>query len=341
MADISKITLPSGSTYNFKDAQARSDIAAIQTAVTGGVSFLGITSTELSDGASTATITINSESVSAINGGMVIYGDDEFVYSSYDSKWHRFGPAGTFKALAFKDNASATYTPAGTVTQPTFSGSELTSTGTASPSGSVSVSLSSANSTSSGAVSYISAIGTKEFSGTQATIKPKVTAAGDVTISTGSGTANYTPAGSVSTPTISVSSAGATTTVNSITDVGSLPSFSATVSNENLTLSFDAGALPTKGSNTTVKTGDATYTASQPSFTGTGANLVASFVGTEVEGTATYTPAGTVTVDSTTKYLTGSGTFSGDSLSISVTGTPSGTVSQPTFSGTQATITVS
>ena len=29
MADISKITLPSGSVYNIKDAQAREDIAAI------------------------------------------------------------------------------------------------------------------------------------------------------------------------------------------------------------------------------------------------------------------------------------------------------------------------
>lgn len=341
MADISKITLPSGSVYNLKDAQARSDIASIQTAVSGGVSFLGITTTEITDGSTVTTVVVNSESLSAINGGMVIYGDDEFVYSSYDSKWHRFGPAGTFRALAFKDSASGTYTPAGSVSQPTFSGEELTSTGTASPTGSVTVGLSSSNSTSAGAVAYVSAIGTKSFSGTQATIKPKVTAAGDVTISTGSGTANYTPAGNVSAPTISVATAGATTTVNSITDVGSLPNFSATVSNENLTLTFDAGALPTKGSNTTVKTGDASYSATAPTFTGTGTELIASFTGTEVEGTATYTPQGSVSVDSTTSYLTGSGSFSGDSMNISVTGTPSGTVSQPNFSGTQATITVS
>ena len=340
MADISKITLPSGSTYNLKDAQARADIASIQTAVTGGVSFFGVTTTALTDGTNTATVVVGGETLSAINGALVIYGDDEFVYSTYDNKWHRFGPAGTFGSLAYQSSASGTYTPAGTVSQPTFTGSEMTSTGSASPSGSVEVDLNTSGSNSTGAVAYISAIGTKSFTGTQATIKPKVTAAGNVAISTGSGTANYTPAGSVAAPTISVATAGSTTTVNSITDVGSLPNFSATVSNENLTLSFDAGALPTKGANTTVKTGDASYSASAPAFTGTGAELVASFTGTEVEGTATYTPAGSVTVDSTTAYLTGSGSFSGDSLSISVTGTPSGTVSQPTFSGTQATITV-
>lgn len=80
--------------------------------------------------------------------------------------------------------------------------------------------------------------------------------------------ANFTPTGSVSTPTISKATAGATTTVNSITDVGTLPTLTTTVSNETLTISFSQGTLPTKGTDVTVKTGDATYEASQPSFTG-------------------------------------------------------------------------
>jgi hypothetical protein len=100
--------------------------------------------------------------------------------------------------------------------------------------------------------------------------------------------ASYTPAGSVTAPTISVSSAGSTTTVNSITAVGTLPSctlptLSATVdeTNEKLILnwtagSFSAGTLPTKGSNTTVKTGDASYTATTPTFSGTAATISSS-----------------------------------------------------------------
>ena len=133
--------------------------------------------------------------------------------------------------------------------------------------------------------------------------------------------------------------AGSTTTVNSITAVGTLPSLTTTVANEVLTIGFDQGTLPTKGANTTVKTGDAAYQASAPAFTGTGAELKATFTGTEVEGSASYTPAGTVTVNSTTSYLKGS--FTGTQGSVSVKGTPSGTVSKPSFTGTAGTVTVS
>lgn len=334
MADISKITLPNGNTYDLKDAAAREDIEEIKQAITGGVTFMGETTTALTDGATTNPITINGSSVTCIKGYLVVYDSKEFVFDG--TKWIEMGDLSVLGDLAYKNSASGSYTPAGTVSQPTFSGSSLTSTGNFTPQGGVT--LSSAATTSTGAVSYISALGTKSFSGTAATIKPKVTAAGTVAISTGSGTANYTPAGSVSAPTISVSSAGSTTTVNSITAVGTLPELTTTVTNENLTIGFSQGTLPTKGSNTTVKTGDASYTASQPSFTGTGVELKAAFTGTEVEGSASYTPAGSVTVNSTTSYLTGS--FSGTQGSVSVSGTPSGTVSQPTFSGTAATITV-
>ena len=334
MADISKITLLNGTTYNIKDATARADIEEIRTAIAGGVTFMGETSTALVDGSTTTQIVINGNTITAAKGYLVVYSSKEFVFDG--SKWIEMGDLSLIGDLGWKDSASGTYTPAGTVSQPSFTGSSTTFTGNFTPQGSVS--LGTAASASTGAISYISAIGTKSFSGTAATIKPKVTAAGTVAISTGSGTANYTPAGTVTAPTISVSSAGSTTTVNSITDVGTLPSLTTTVANENLTIGFSQGTLPTKGSNTTVKTGDASYTATAPTFTGTGAELTATFTGTEVEGSASYTPAGSVTVNSTTSYLTGS--FSGTQGSVSVSGTPSGTVSQPTFSGTEATITV-
>lgn len=111
---------------------------------------------------------------------------------------------------------------------------------------------------------------------------------GSVTLSTSSatatvskaqtGTATYTPTGTVDTPTISLKSngAGATTTVNSITAVGTLPSWTGTVSNGRLTFSWSAGTLPTKGEDTTVKTGDGQYEASSmtSAFHGDGARLV-------------------------------------------------------------------
>ena len=276
MADISKITLPSGTSYNIKDAGARSLISDLQLSVTGAMHYIGITTTELTDGSTTATVVIDGDNVgmnSNSAGAVCIYDEKEYVWNG--SKWQEFGSTGSLKALAFKDSASGTYTPAGSVSQPTFSGNA----------GSVSVSG---------------------------------TPTGSVTISTGSsGTANYTPGGTVSQPTTTVTLN--TTDVYSITAVGTLPTctlptWTGTVENENLTIawtngSFSQGTLPTKGSKQVVATSVNSATTTQPTFSGNGARLVA--------------------------------TFNGESLNSTGTFTPEGTVSKPTFSGTQATITVS
>lgn len=182
MADLSKITLPSGTTYNLKDAKAREDIAAIEAAIASGVNFLGVTTTALTDGATTNPITIGGQSVSATNGDMVIYGSDEFIWADYNTSWHRYGPAGEFGTLAYKNSASGSFTPHGSVA--------------------------------------------------------------------------VTPSNA---------------TVNSITDVGTLPAWTATVSNENLTISWSQGTLPTKGSDTTVVSGIQSAT-----FTGTGETVTVS-----------------------------------------------------------------
>ena len=123
--------------------------------------------------------------------------------------------------------------------------------------------------------------------------------------------------------------------------MGTLPTLTTTVQNEVLTIGFSQGTLPTKGSNTTVVTGITSATSTQPTFTGTGAVLEASFSGTQGSVSVSGTPEGTVSQPT----FSGTGvdleaTFTGTQGSVSVTGTPSGTVSQPTFSGTQATITV-
>lgn len=336
MADISKITLLNGTTYNLKDQQARDDISAIQSAIAGGVTFMGQTTTALTDGATTTTITINSTSVTAVKGYLVVYNSKEFVFDG--TKWIEMGDLSLIGDLGWKDSASASYKPAGTISQPTFTGNSLASSGKFTPEGSINLTVTTSQPSGSDYVPFISSLGSQTFNGTAATIKPKVTAAGSVSISKGSGTANYTPEGSVAAPTISVKTAGTTTTVNSITAVGTLPSLTTTVADETLTIGFNQGTLPTKGANTTVKTGDAAYQATAPAFTGTGAELKATFTGTEVEGSASYTPAGSVVIGQGTRYLTAS--FAGTEGNISVTGTPSGTVSKPTFTGTQATITV-
>lgn len=228
MADISKITLPSGSTYDVKDTLAR-EMAA------GTIHLIeGSCSTALTDMATTNPITINGESYTAKKGEATFYESKEFVFDG--TYWHEFGDNTGLGDLAFKDSASGTFTPAGTVSQPTFTG-------------------------------------------TQSTIDVDVT-----------------PSGTVSKPDITVTKS--TDSVYSITDVGTLPVLTTTVANETLTIAFSQGTLPTKGAAQTVMTNATAALDSAPVFTGTEA------------------------------------TFHADV-------TPEGTVSQPTFTGTQGNVTVS
>lgn len=245
MADISKIELPSGSTYDIKDATARELISSLS----GALTYLGTTATALTDGDTTSPITIGGKSVTPKAGDVVAYGNSEFVWSAAESKWREFGSTGSLKALAFKDSASGSYTPAGTVSQPTFTG-------------------------------------TKE------NISSSFTPAGTVAISKGTGTANYTPEGTISAPTVTVTAN--TASVKPFGSAGTLPSFTASVSGETLSLAFSAGTLPSAGTAVTVATGIKSATASAPKFTGTGAELKATFTGTAGTATASYTPAGSV-----------------------------------------------
>lgn len=332
--DISKIKLPSGSIYYFKDLQARSDIEAIESAIAGGVTFMGETSIELTDGATTSTIVIDGNNVTSVKGYLVVYQSTEFIFDG--TKWIELGDLSLIGDLGWKDSATGEYTPAGDVSKPTFTPS------------SVNVSINIADNTS-GNYQPKGTVSKPTFTGSASTFSGKITPSGTITLNTtnktatvsaGSGAINYTPQGNVSAPTISVKTAGDTTTVNSLTTVGTLPELTASVSDETLSLTWDAGTLPTKGENVTVRTGDAALQASVPSFTGTGVRLVtgnisipntASFTGDEENVNVSGTPNGRVSQH----------TFTGTKTQISGSAVAAGNVSQPTFTGTQATITVS
>ena len=337
MPDISRITLPSGTTYDIKDEVARQMAAA-------GVSF-----TISTDAASTPQgvtwddhgTTITGTLVASVSTKGVFYlvpvttqsGKD--IYAEYvtiklpanahdEYGWEKIGTTdidlSDLGDLAYKDTVSVNVKPEGTVSKPTFTGNSMTSTGTFVPDGTVSQ---------------------PTFTGTKGTVSVTGTPAG--TISVGTGSANYTPAGTVSTPTITVTPNTATKYVAaSATGGGSvtagsaasctLPTLSTSVTDETLTLSWTPGSftantptsvtLPSFSSQTIVS-GIQSATSSQPSFTGTGANL--KFSGSSMSSSGDFTPAGTVSQP----------TFTGTSGSVSVSGTPSGSVSQPTFTGTQ------
>lgn len=266
MPDIKQIKLPNGNTYDLRDSRVDSIISQ-------GTRWVGVTTTAISDGSTTSTIKIGGVDHPAEEGDICSYNNMEFIWNG--TMWQEFGSTGSLKALAFKDTAS------GTVAVPK----------------------------------------TYTFTGTAANVSVSGTTAGSVSVTKGpveiktksTGTNSYTPAGSVSTPTISVATAGSTTSVTPFGSAGSLPSCTLptyTVANDVLTItagSFSAGTLPSGGTAVTVKTGDAAYQASQPSFTGTAAYLTtasdvatgASFTGASMTSTGSVTATGSVTTATT------------------------------------------
>lgn len=141
---ISHITTPSGTVYDIKDTQARTDIESIQRAISGGMSFIGQTTTEIVDQSTNNPITISGSSYTAVAGNLVVYGTKEFVFDG--DKWIEFGDLGSLGALAFKNSASGNFTPAGTVTvgDPTITLDKETVYAANSPTGGGSVSAGSA-----------------------------------------------------------------------------------------------------------------------------------------------------------------------------------------------------
>lgn len=117
---ISQFTMPSGDVLELKDKVARD-------AVAGGTFFKGVTTTALTDGSTATSITIGGDSVSVKNGDIAVYGNKEFIYSSADSQWHELGDVTMLGALAVKDSASGSYTPAGTI-EATLSGTAISYT---------------------------------------------------------------------------------------------------------------------------------------------------------------------------------------------------------------------
>ena len=232
---ISQIVIGS-TTYDIKDAYARQLISDIGDAVY----WIGVTTTELTDGGTTNPITVSGESVTAKLGGMAQYSGEEFIWNG--SAWQSIGK-NNFGDLAFADTASASYTPAGTieVTPTTDSVYSITDVGTLPVVDPQTDSVYSI--TDVGTLPSVNPTDTTVYSITDVGTLPSVDPT-DTTVY------SITDVGTL--PTVSPT----TDTVYSITDVGTLPTF--TVSGEVLT--FTAGTLPTKGTAQTVVS-DVGYTA--------------------------------------------------------------------------------
>ena len=312
MADISTIVTPDGAIYNLKDAFAREQIV-------GGIHYRGVTTTPLEDGSDANPVVIHGEEYTAVNGDLVIYNNAEFIFTEADREWHQFGDLSNLGELAYKDSVTTEVTPEGTVSQPTFTGDQMTSSGRYTPTGAVSVPI---------------------FTGTEGNVRVSGTPAGSIGV--GTGNANYTPAGTVAAPEITVtpstvskyvadSSTGGGVVVAGTQASATMPVLATSIKNDTLVISWTAGSftantptsvtLPTFSSQT-IATGIDNASASAPAFTGEGVNL--RFTGSAMTSSGKYTPAGSVSRPS----------FTGNEDILNVTGTPTGTVSQPEFTGT-------
>lgn len=340
MADISKITLPSGTTYNIKDETARDAIAGLTSFeyvicseagnTPQGISWVKsgttITGTLAASGETKGKIYL----VPSTHGANDIYNEYMTIGSGSSYVWELFGNTDVqlddLGELAYKDSASGAYRPEGTVSTPTFTGNELTSTGKVTASGTVS---------------------TPTFSGDAGSVS--VSGVPEGSISVGNGAANYTPAGTIGVQTVDVNlntttkyvatsaTGGGTVTAGTAASCV-MPVLETTVTGETLTINWSEGNFtantPTSVTlpsftNQTIATSVSDAAVTQPEFTGTAVNL--RFTGSSTTSTGTFTPTGAVSQP----------TFTGEEVDVSVKGTPSGNVSQPTFSGTSKTVTVS
>lgn len=243
--------------YYLKDAEAREKLDALSSAT----HFIGKTTDALTDGSTTTSVTINGASVTAAAGDIVYVeqGNEEpeveFIFNG--TKWQELGSTSKLGDLAFKDNASATYTPAGTVSQPTFTGTQ----------GDVSV-----NGTATGNITSAVATGNGNYTPAGNISTPAIT----ITPTTASGKL-VTDAGTAASYT--------------------LPTLTTDVQGETLTISFDKGTftpnkVPTLEASPSALTEVTAALKEAPVFTGQATDLT--FTGTAFDSTGTFTPEGTV-----------------------------------------------
>lgn len=251
MAYISKITLPNGSTYDIKDAEARIAIEAF--AGGNAVVFMGVSSTALTDGGNENPTVNNTAVTTKTAGQLYFYGTQEYVYGK-DNKWHELGSLESLGALAYKDivkydkATSATYTN-------TNSSKSLTLSGTSSNVAITSTPNTSGNYQPEGTISQL------DFTGTQGTVSSTGTVtSGTVTLATenktatvapaSSGTATYTPSGTITQPASGGQDVSFTGTFTPEGSVGLTTTSTTPTITGNVSTSSTGNTFQIKGSNT-------------------------------------------------------------------------------------------
>ena len=271
-----------------------------------------------------------------------------------------------------------TFTPSGTVSQPTFTGSKATSTGagghshTVTAKGSVSSSFEGTQATLSGttsghshtiAASKISVSSTYKpagtvsgnFTGTQATTSTVDNHTHSIDAEAITSTGSFTPSGTVSKPTFNGTGATITSTLEEDYTLNSVDGHTHSIPALTSTGSFTpSGTVSSTFSGTA---GDVSVTSTPATITSSGAHTH-SIAATDITVSSSYTPEGSVSKPTVTLKdnsfniidsvgTASSYTVSGEVLTLNASTTPTkkpqtvsvDSVSKPTFTGTLATIT--
>ena len=363
---ISKI-VKGQDTLWLKDAEARQSIEEIEGLIAGGMHYIGKSTTAIVDGDATGPWTIDGVTYIASGtpaegqkllkaGDITIYGESEFIWSN---KWQELGSTGSLGALAFKDSASATYTPAGTnqASAVSFTGQTSASFVNGFNDDAVAPSFSEGAFTpaslGTGFYSEGSAPTFQEGAFTQGTL-PSFTEGTFTPASLAEGFVTAGTAASYSHSGFSGGSLGSATTGNFNTDA---EKSSYDESNETLTLSAatTAAAVTAQGTFTPAAYGTDTFDGGTPTaidvtkFSGGSKAADTWNAGTLPTKAADSFSAGTMTTLDLTKFSGGSkaaDTFSAGSAATpttanAITAVGTGEAAAQTFSGTEATITVS
>ena len=380
---ISQVTIPDGSTYKIKDSSAWTKIGDLYSIITQGalelvvVTSLGTASADtmgklylmLHNAHDPSQNDIYDEYVTVDKGASANpryvwekIGNTDVNLSNYATLDHTHGVSFTVP--------SHTYTPSGTVSQPTFSGNSLTSSGSFTPSGTVSIS-SSENRTATvspatGTATYTpkGTVSQPTFTGNAATLNVSGSVTGSVSGSTGAGSSHNHSMGSTKSylHATSVVKAGGLSTTEVLKNVSTLKLNTAAVycvsSNTTTASKMDtstAVTVATKGTDVSVPriTANSSGTVT---VTCTSSNLSNGTLGTETNTQAANTPMWNAKVDenetlyftfkpinSSTKALTGVTSATTTATATTFTSfnvTPAGSTTQTIFKHTFTDVTV-
>lgn len=114
MSDITAISFTiNGSTSRYDFKLGEGDI----------VHFIGTTTTAITDGSSTSTITVGGQSHTAQNGDIVVYGGTYFIWSAASTAWHEFvGGSGGGDSAHFLGTTTTVLTDGSTTNTITING---------------------------------------------------------------------------------------------------------------------------------------------------------------------------------------------------------------------------